>query len=341
MNRRAREIVRMTLRPWVELTSLLQPSRIALLGSGVSGPWLVMFLALAVEPGERRAEYLVQWPLAVSLMVVAMVSVGLHLFGLAINDSLDVRHDRIFSPERPIPAGRIRPGPAAASAAFWLLLAMALAIPLGTQGLLLAMAAAVIVLFYNTWARFFPGLGVLLLGLFRAAVMFMPNPSLGFVWPIWLDVTHLIACTAIAHRLGGKRPALHSASVWVLCAGWFFWTLVVVGRMTSRQALLATSWPHIWVAPALSAVIFGLIAARLVNRAAGAGQPRHDIGDHFQRLAMIWLIVYDGSWLLGAGRWMPAALMAVVLLACIAIPKVNRAMMAAGEATPGESTGRT
>jgi 4-hydroxybenzoate polyprenyltransferase len=340
MNRRAREILRLTLRRSTDVTSLLQPSRIALLGSALSGPWLVMYLGRAIEAPERVAPYLKQWPLAASLAVAALLSMGLHLYGIAINDALDVRHDRLFIPNRPIPAGRIQPSQAAASAVFWLLLGIVLAIPLGTPTALLAVGAALIILFYDTSARFFPGLGILSLGLFRAAVMFLANPQLGFAWPIWLDVTHLVACAAIGHRLAGKRPALRAPAIWVLCSGWLFWSLALIGHMGVRQSLLSPGHAAIWVPPAIAGMAFGVIAFVLVRRAGG--QTRHETGEQFQRLALIWLIVFDACWLAGAGLWWQTATLVAVLLATLLLPKLNQLAHASpdGGRTPADVAAR-
>ena len=46
-------------------------------------------------------------PLPAALLAGAVIAVGLFAYGASLNDVMDVRHDATFTPDRPIPAGRI------------------------------------------------------------------------------------------------------------------------------------------------------------------------------------------------------------------------------------------
>jgi len=133
--------------------------------------------------------------------------------------------------------------------------------------------------------------------------MFMPNVEAGFVWPLWLAMTHVVACSAIAYRLDGKRPPLSGVHIWALCGGWVFWTLAMVGWMGERQGLLLTEHPRIWLGPAIAAAVFAIIAWRKVADWPTLRRRRREAGEALLRLSLLWLILYDAMWLAGAGMW--------------------------------------
>src|SRR5689334_9902505 len=91
-----------------QILSLMQLTRIALALAVISNSWLMIFLAFHIEPASGRTREMETLPLAMALALGAVVAVGLHVYGVALNDVLDARHDRLFSPQRPIPAGRVR-----------------------------------------------------------------------------------------------------------------------------------------------------------------------------------------------------------------------------------------
>jgi 4-hydroxybenzoate polyprenyltransferase len=110
------------------LMALLQLTRAALAFTAIADAWTVLLLRV---PGERPRE---MGLLIGEMLVVAVASFGLYGFGMALNDLLDARRDRIFAPRRPIPSGRIQPRWAVVTALGLLmaaLLAAALMTPLG------------------------------------------------------------------------------------------------------------------------------------------------------------------------------------------------------------------
>jgi len=92
--------------------------------------------------------------------------------------------------------------------------------------------------------------------------------------------------------------------------------------MGARQPLLSAGHTRVWVLPAIAAVAFGVITFALVRRTGG--KTRRETGEQFLQLALIWLMVFDASWLVGAGLWWQAATIVTVLLASLLIPKWNQ-----------------
>ena len=89
----------------------IQLTRLTMAFGAVSDVWFVIFYTRA-RP-EYTAVPVHAMHLMPALLAGVVVAVGLFAYGAALNDVLDARHDSTFSPDRPIPAGRIRLGQAA------------------------------------------------------------------------------------------------------------------------------------------------------------------------------------------------------------------------------------
>jgi len=145
---------------WQKMVSLLQLTRLALVFTAVSNSWLMIFLAYGLEPQTRRNTGLLQdYPLWAFLILGAAVAAGLHTYGIALNDLLDARYDRLFSPHRPLAAGRVGQNTAVVLCVGSLLLASTAAIFMGKASTLLFLLAAALVLFYNLLGKFVPAAG--------------------------------------------------------------------------------------------------------------------------------------------------------------------------------------
>src|SRR4051812_38070858 len=153
------------------LMALLQLTRAALAFTAIADAWTVLLLRM---PGEAPRE---MGLLIVEMLVVAVASFGLYGFGMALNDLLDARRDRIFAPRRPIPSGRIQPRWAVVTALGLLmaaLLAAAFMTPLELYGkgvltqrgamlssadlvpysFLFALATAALIVFYDATSKY-------------------------------------------------------------------------------------------------------------------------------------------------------------------------------------------
>lgn len=309
-----------------QILTLLQLTRIALALAVVSNSWLIIFMTVYIEPPAGSNKAIESMPLALALVLGAVVAVGLHIYGVALNDVLDARHDRLFSPHRPIPAGRVRRTSAVVIAFVGLLAAILACVFLGHEAVLLAIIAAAGILFFNTTGKYLPAAGLLALALIRMLNMLIPNVHLGFAWPIWMMMTHVLAATALGYLLEDKRPRLGNREIILLALGWLLGTAAIVGYMLWRGTILAYGRPFIWIGPAIAAAIFFTVSCAVVMRSRrlretggdGHGQRRR-LGRAYMRLSILWLIVYDAAWLFCAGLIAPGVLHLMLFVSVYAI----------------------
>ena len=287
-----------------KLTRLLALTRPDVLPALVSGLWLMVFLAFDIEPADRRNPALDAMGQALALACSAVIAGGLGVFMMAMNDALDARHDRAFQPDRPIPSGQVTQRAAFGLAMAGLLASLGAAVALGPVSIMLALAAAGAIVFYNVAGRFVPAVGIVTLGLVVGLLVVIPNPRLAFAWPILLTMTHVIASATLRYWLAGKRPRLSPIDAWGICMGWAFWILVVL-VLTRVRAKGVSHEPldAVWVGPTLAAVGFVLLTWLLLGPSALIPHARRGTAARFTRLATAWLILFNSSWLLSAGLW--------------------------------------
>ena len=193
-----------------------------------------------------------------------------------------------------------------------LLVAVAGSVPLGSRSTLLCILTATLVLFYNGPGKHIAGLGIVTLGLVRGIHMLIADPRLGYLWPVWLTVTHIIGLSALCHRLEEKRPPLAGPHVWVVTLGWAFISIAMIAWMEQRDWLILrgpVDRPWIWAGPGIAAVLFVLIAIHTTRTAANP----QAAGALIMKRGLLWLIVYDAAWLAGAGLWKAAAVNGALL----------------------------
>jgi 4-hydroxybenzoate polyprenyltransferase len=303
---------------WRNLLNLLQLMRVELVLAAISNSWLVIFLSRGPEVElHRPSEFTDLFQVWQALPLVAIISAGLSAYGTAYNDALDARHDRTFSPDRPIPAGGINPDMAIRVALLSLLVAILGAIFLPKLSMLLCLVTAAAVLFFNMTGKFLPPVGIILFGLIWAGNMVIPNPTLGYAWPVFLTITHVIACSAVAYILEAKRPLILGPDWWGLILGWVFWALIIVGWMFWQNTLALPQHPLIWVGPAAMVGLFLLVSWLLLRRHMNSPARRRRAGARFSQVSVAWLILYNAGWLFGAGMNGPALLMIGVFIAAM------------------------
>jgi hypothetical protein len=291
--------------PFARSWSVLQVTRLATATSAVADIWLVALWSRLVErrlPGGIEA-------LSELLLWCAGVGVGMYVFGSTLNDVLDARRDRLFSPHRPIPARHISQAHTLVISLCALLLAIFCAMPLGTRSMTTCLICAALIVFYNAIGKHLPAIGVLTLALIRAANMLIADPGIDFLWPVWLNMTHVMFTAALAYRLGRKRPYLAPQELWALSAGWVFWTLLMIFWMSDRSAG-RQDMPWLWMGPIVSGLIALPLGVWLLQRAPNDRTAASWIG----HAAVVWLIVYDGSWFVTSGLWWAAAMMGWLLV---------------------------
>ncbi len=99
-------------------------SRLPLAFAAVSNVWVMLLLGRRIEEAPRRGSFIVEAPLPLLLVFAAVIALGLHIYGVALNDLLHARYDRMFRPGRPIPSGRVQAAHAAVTAVVGLLVSL-------------------------------------------------------------------------------------------------------------------------------------------------------------------------------------------------------------------------
>lgn len=295
------------------LSPVLHLTRVTTAFAAVANVWFVVLWTRAspVEDGFapdplRRAS------LWVLLGAAALYAVALFSFAVALNDTLDVRRDRALHPERPLPSGRLTVESAVALVAGTLLAAAVGAAALGLPAVLMFLLTAGATLFYDAVGKYFPSVGLVVLGLIYGAHMMTPNPHLVFVWPVLLVMTHAVLVGIATHLLGRKRPTLTVRMLIAAGAGWAFWSgvLLYVGWLRAGSIWPAGVRPLAALGPALLAITFGLYAwqkARMTPEPARAA-------DKIRRYGALWAAMYGAAWMLGMGYLPEAAILGALTL---------------------------
>ena len=276
----------------------------------VSDLWFVILLTRA----DRDYSYLevYQMNLWMALVAGAVVAIGLFAYGAALNDVLDARHDSAFSPERPIPAGRIRVGQAMVVTISSLLVAIFGSAFMGEPALRVTVLIAAGILFYNAAGRFIPSVGLVTIGLIHAAHMLIPNVQLTFTLPVWLVMTHAIVIAAAIHVLEEKRPRLRVKSIVGIAAGWIVWSVVILGAgwWQGRGGLWPDEippWHIVWP-------IFAIIGFVAVAWWKTTTVPPRVAAEKLRRYGAMWQCLYGASWLLALGLIREAMIIGAVAL---------------------------
>lgn len=221
--------------------------------------WLIVILSRSND--QYHYMPVATMPLAQALICAAVTAVGLFSFAAALNDLLDAKHDRIFSPHRPIASGEIGAVQAFSVAIASLLLALVGVLSFGFGALLIALLIAGGTLFYNGTAKYIPGVGLLTIGLLHAGHMLIPNDQFTFTLPAWLAMTHATAVATIMHFVLSKRPGLSRRALWMLMIGWIVCSVCILGFGILKSS--GSFWPEStpWYGP-----IFPAMAEELARR---------------------------------------------------------------------------
>ena len=116
-----------TISGMFRLLALLQLTRAALAFTAIADAWAVLLLRSPGTPAPGTPQN-PMWLVVVRMIATGVASFGLYAFGMALNDLLDARRDRIFAPRRPIPSGRIQPRSAIVIALVLLMMALLAAV---------------------------------------------------------------------------------------------------------------------------------------------------------------------------------------------------------------------
>lgn len=273
----------------------------------VSDVWFVILLTQQTAgdyPGIEAA----RMSLGAALLAGAVVATGLFAYGASLNDVLDARHDSAFSPDRPIPAGRIRVGQAIVVTVGALIITVVAGAALGRLALWTMLLVAAAILFYNAAGRFIPAVGLVTIGLIHGAHMVIPNPQLTFTLPVWLVMTHAMGIAAAVHLLEDKRPRLGRRTIAAVLAGWLFWSAVVIGLGITRGGVWpegVPAWGAIW--PAAAAVAFVIVSYWKASAVPGPSA-----AEKLKRYGAMWQALYGAAWMMALGLEAQAAWLAAL-----------------------------
>jgi 4-hydroxybenzoate polyprenyltransferase len=296
----------------VKLSSAVRLTRLTMAFGAISDVWFVILLTRAAAGGGGGGEgaEVVRMALGAALAAGAIVAVGLFAYGASLNDVLDVRHDSAFRPDRPIPAGRIKPAQAAVVAVAALLVSVPASAAMGRVSLWIMLLVAAAILFYNAAGKYIPPVGIVTIGLIHAAHMLIPNPGLRFTLPVWLVMTHAMGVAAAVHILEDKRPRMGRRALAWMALGWLFWSVLIIGISALRGGL----WPADvtwWTALCPAAAVAGFVIvcswkAGGVHGAVGA--------EKIRRYGAMWQSLYGAAWFTGLGLQTQAVAMAALAI---------------------------
>ncbi|MFM7133811.1 MAG: UbiA family prenyltransferase [Planctomycetota bacterium] len=297
------------------IIAALEVSRLPVAFGAIANVWIVVLLA-RLDPALSEAPA-ATLPEPVALVAAMLVAVGFLVFGAALNDFLDAKHDRAFAPDRPLPSGALSSRRAMQIAVGALCLGLAGAAAFGFVSVALGVALTAIVLVYDAFAKHVPALGIVLAGLATAASMLAPAPETSMTVPIWLAMSQTMGVGALAYVLAEKRPKLTRRAVVAGACGWAFWSAAILGFGWWRNGgAMLPPWfaPADLVAPLATAVV---CAAFMAWKVRGARGPR--ASDKLLRYGSLWKGLVAAAWIGAAGlhaeaAWIGGASIAIFLV---------------------------
>lgn len=280
----------------LRIITAIQLTRLTMAFGAISDVWFVILLTRARHEYNYMPVYKMNLPGA--LLAGATVAIGLFAYGASLNDVLDVRHDSAFSPDRPIPAGRIRLGQAIVVTVGALIVAVLGGLTLGLEAAELTLLTATGILFYNAAGKYIPAVGLTTVGLIHAAHMMIPNYQLEFTLPVWLVMTHSMVIATVVHRLEDKRPRLRTRAIVATIMGWGVWSAALLTASAVHDEGL---WPDdvsVWgvLYPVAAVIGFVMVAWWKVTGVRGRAA-----AEKLKRYGAMWQALYGAAWLAALG----------------------------------------
>jgi len=287
------------------LAAGVQAARAGLAYGAMAEGWFAV--AIAHRAGRLEGD------LTTLLLAMSVVSLGLFVFGVAMNDVLDRKQDRAFVTERP---GRwlLSVQWLAALAVVSLLAALAAASQFGRSGMMVAGLAAGGIVAYNVLAKFIPAFGFVSLGAIGALHMLVPDQHPGVLLPFWFSMTFTAIVAGIVHRLRQKRPAATVRGMLVATALWAAWSAVLTWWIAPQtlDPMIGFDHPSKGILAAVILLI-AFVTISVAMRRSTSGAPR--AADRFARLATLTQALMPSAWFLCMGRPEAATSFAVAALA--------------------------
>jgi len=291
--------------PARHMISALKLTRFSVAIGAIADIWLVLLITKNDSGYVGTSVYSLQW--WSSILAAAVVAIGLCGFAASLNDTIDARHDATFHPDRPIPSGWVPIAQAVVLMVCSLLIALLAASFLGAWPVRMGLLTAAAILFYNVVGKHIPAVGLVSVGLIYASHMLIANIELTFTLPVWMIMTHAMACATAIYFLEDKRPRL-SARGWLgVLLGWIFWSIVLCYGPIARHGTLLPDGMHIvsllWPLAAVAGFI--LTIRWKVSRARTSMLAAEKV----RRYGAIWECLYAAAWLMALQLYRPAILM--------------------------------
>lgn len=313
------------------LTTTLQLTRMSVAFGAVSDLWFTIVLAWSIQavPG---VDFDGAWwmeggagSLAIAILAGVLTALGLFGCGAALNDVLDARHDSMFSPERPIPAGRIRSSQAVVIAVIALMVAVVGGAVLGPWSAWLTVFTASLVLFYNAAARYVPAVGIVIIGIIHAVHMLIPFPEIPILLPVWWMLTHAMLVATGVHFLEAKRPRLTGRALLGIGFGWLFWSAMLLLLLMDRGLdLWPTSQPVLGLLwPCAMMILFVLFARWKIVHASST----RAAAEKLRRYGAMWHSLYAVAWFVALGMIWPAICFGALAIVGLGIMTILREVL--------------
>jgi 4-hydroxybenzoate polyprenyltransferase len=300
------------------LLTLLQFTRMALVFTAISNSLCTLLLVTRRQVGpEGSVIESLRWE---RVVLVALISIGLYSYGMALNDIIDRRRDRQLAAHRPLPSGRIALATAHVICGFLFLIALASGFVYarrtgvnGWMSLVLVLWTVFLIAFYDFAGKYLVAVGLLTLGLIRFFHAIIPAPELPLLWHPLLLFTHVSILSAVAYWWEEKRPELTAAHWAAVLGGVGLIDILAVSIVwwAARNGEVAggLGWNRGLLLPMGLAVLFVIIAWRIRRRSATSRQA----GQTLMLTGLLWLIVYDSAFVGVYVGWRYALALLVLL----------------------------
>ena len=295
------------------LLTLLQFTRMALVFTAISNSLCTLLLATRRAVGDGSVVEKLNWQ---HVVLVALMSIGLYGYGMALNDIIDRRRDRQLAAHRPLPSGRIALATAHVICALLFLMALiagfiyARHTPNGWMSLVLLLWTVFLIAFYDFAGKYLVAVGLLTLGLIRFFHAIIPAPDLPLLWHPLLLFTHVSILSAVAYWWEEKRPELTAAHWFAVIGGVAIIDILAVSIVLARGA--DKDAPDLnpgLLLPLSLALLFVIIAWRIRKRSPTPRQA----GQTLMLTGLLWLIVYDSAFAMVYVGWRYALALLVLL----------------------------
>ncbi|HEX4124939.1 MAG TPA: UbiA family prenyltransferase [Tepidisphaeraceae bacterium] len=299
------------------LLPLLQLTRMALVFTAIADSFTeAILLSASPRAGGIGGQALDPF----RLLAIAAMSIGLYGFGMSLNDIIDRRRDRQMNATRPLPSGRVGivtahlictllgVGGCGAAGIYWALTG-------SWQSLVLVVWTGLLITFYDFSGKYLVAPGLITLGLIRFFHALAPAPEVPVIWHPLMLLNHVTILSAVGYYWEQKRPPLTKAHWWAVLGGLAGIDLLAIGvaaALSMHRGLGIVQGLRLTPAlalPAAAAAAFVFIAW-LIRRQTGESRQS---GQSLMLYGLLWLIVYDATFVAAYVSWIDALLLLLLL----------------------------